>query len=251
MSRGALTIVTAYRHYIAFSRPCAKTSAGGISILPPMISMPDLLARAAFMASSSSPSVATRAVKPVGASERLGQFRVFPGARDRCRSNWVLFPRPLDEITVVVEHEHDSGRAEAPHGVDVVCGQLMGTFAGDQKRCAGPDRQVRCRKRPGWPSGSILQDGSRFSLSFQGGARLLSSGEKHSPLGRRVCGLGRRGRCRRSRASSQTRLRVHEWMQYPWPVKRVIVGPGARQEERAERARSLLGDIPVTISRCP
>ncbi len=92
---------------------------------------------------------------PPRARRHLGQFRVFPGARDRCRSNWVLFPRPLDEITVVVEHEHDSVRAEAPHGVDVVCGQLMGTFAGDQKRCAGPDRQVRCRKRPGWPSRSI------------------------------------------------------------------------------------------------
>jgi hypothetical protein len=35
------------------------------------------------------------------------------------------------------------------------------------------------------------------------------------------------------------------------PVKRVIVGPGARQEERAERARSLLGDVPITISHCP
>lgn len=35
------------------------------------------------------------------------------------------------------------------------------------------------------------------------------------------------------------------------PVKRVIVGPGARQEERAERARSLLGDVPVTMSLCP
>jgi hypothetical protein len=35
------------------------------------------------------------------------------------------------------------------------------------------------------------------------------------------------------------------------PIKRVIVGPGARQEERAERARSMLGDIPVMLSRCP
>jgi hypothetical protein len=34
------------------------------------------------------------------------------------------------------------------------------------------------------------------------------------------------------------------------PVKRVIVGPGAKQEERAELARSMLGDVPVTISRC-
>jgi hypothetical protein len=35
------------------------------------------------------------------------------------------------------------------------------------------------------------------------------------------------------------------------PVKRVIVGPGAQQEERAERARSILGDVPITLSRCP
>jgi hypothetical protein len=34
------------------------------------------------------------------------------------------------------------------------------------------------------------------------------------------------------------------------PVKRVIVSPSARQEERAERARSILGDVPVTTSRC-
>jgi hypothetical protein len=34
------------------------------------------------------------------------------------------------------------------------------------------------------------------------------------------------------------------------PIKRVIVGPGARQEERADWARSMLGDVPVTISRC-
>jgi hypothetical protein len=33
------------------------------------------------------------------------------------------------------------------------------------------------------------------------------------------------------------------------PIKRVIVGPGARQEERAERARSMVGNVPVTISR--
>lgn len=35
------------------------------------------------------------------------------------------------------------------------------------------------------------------------------------------------------------------------PIKRVIIGPGTRQEERAERARSVLGDVPVTISLCP
>jgi hypothetical protein len=50
--------------YIAFSWPWAKARAGGISILPPTISIyaPVWLVRAAFIASSSSPSVVTRAV---------------------------------------------------------------------------------------------------------------------------------------------------------------------------------------------
>ena len=34
------------------------------------------------------------------------------------------------------------------------------------------------------------------------------------------------------------------------PIKRIIVGPGARQDERAERARSILGNVPITLSRC-
>jgi hypothetical protein len=35
------------------------------------------------------------------------------------------------------------------------------------------------------------------------------------------------------------------------PVKRVIIGPGDQLEERSERVRSILGDVPVTMSRCP
>jgi hypothetical protein len=34
------------------------------------------------------------------------------------------------------------------------------------------------------------------------------------------------------------------------PAKRLIVGPGARQHERAAWARSVLGDVPVTVSEC-
>jgi hypothetical protein len=34
------------------------------------------------------------------------------------------------------------------------------------------------------------------------------------------------------------------------PIKRVIVGPGGQQEERALRARTILSDVPVTMSRC-
>jgi hypothetical protein len=36
----------------------------------------------------------------------------------------------------------------------------------------------------------------------------------------------------------------------PLPIKRVIVGPGARQDERASRARSIVGNVPVTLSQC-
>ena len=32
------------------------------------------------------------------------------------------------------------------------------------------------------------------------------------------------------------------------PIKRIIVGPGEYQQERAERARLLVGDIPVSLS---
>jgi hypothetical protein len=34
------------------------------------------------------------------------------------------------------------------------------------------------------------------------------------------------------------------------PIKRIIVGPGGQQHERAAWARSILGDVPVTVSEC-
>jgi hypothetical protein len=34
------------------------------------------------------------------------------------------------------------------------------------------------------------------------------------------------------------------------PIKRVIVGPGAKQEERAERAHTMLSNVAVTPSQC-
>lgn len=33
------------------------------------------------------------------------------------------------------------------------------------------------------------------------------------------------------------------------PIKRVIVGPGVRQAERAARAKTILGDVPITVSQ--
>jgi hypothetical protein len=56
------------------------------------------------------------------------------------------------------------------------------------------------------------------------------------------------------RAGSDTRRRyiaLFDGLGLRLPVKRVIVGPGAQQEERAARTRSILGDVPVTLSRCP
>ena len=35
------------------------------------------------------------------------------------------------------------------------------------------------------------------------------------------------------------------------PIKRVIVGPSDRQAKNAEFARSIVGDMPVTLSQCP
>src|SRR5262249_17260495 len=64
-------------------RPWAKASAGGISILPPMSSIyaPVLLARAAFIASSSSPSVVARAVNQLAQPSAFGSSAYFQGAR--------------------------------------------------------------------------------------------------------------------------------------------------------------------------
>lgn len=56
----------------------------------------------------------------------------------------------------------------------------------------------------------------------------------------------------RTRPDTGTRyIALFDSLDLRLPIKRVIVGPGAQQEERAERARSLLGDVPVTISQCP
>ncbi len=56
----------------------------------------------------------------------------------------------------------------------------------------------------------------------------------------------------RTRADTGKRyIALFDGLNLRLPIKRVIVGPGDRQEERAQRARSLLGNIPVTISRCP
>lgn len=44
---------------------------------------------------------------------------------------------------------------------------------------------------------------------------------------------------------------VFEDLTVKLPIKRVIVGPSERQTENAEFARSIVGDVPVTLSRCP
>ena len=55
----------------------------------------------------------------------------------------------------------------------------------------------------------------------------------------------------RTRPDSDRRyIALFDGMGVRLPIKRVIIGPGPRQDERVERARSMLADIPVTISRC-
>jgi hypothetical protein len=44
---------------------------------------------------------------------------------------------------------------------------------------------------------------------------------------------------------------VFEDLTAKMPLKRVIVGPSNRQAQNAELARSLVGTVPVTLSRCP
>lgn len=44
---------------------------------------------------------------------------------------------------------------------------------------------------------------------------------------------------------------IFETLGLKLPIKRVIVGPGGRQEANATFARSLVGDVPVSCSLCP
>jgi hypothetical protein len=83
------------RKFMACRRTWAKARAGGISILPPMISIyaPVLLARAAFIASSSSPSVPTRAVYQFAHPSAVGN-RHSSKAPGRCTSSSDFPPVP-------------------------------------------------------------------------------------------------------------------------------------------------------------
>jgi hypothetical protein len=55
---------------------------------------------------------------------------------------------------------------------------------------------------------------------------------------------------RRRLDTSKRYIALFDGLGLPLPIKRVIVGPGARQAERAERVRSLLGRVIVTTSCC-
>jgi hypothetical protein len=49
--------------------------------------------------------------------------------------------------------------------------------------------------------------------------------------------------------NAKRHIALFDRLELKLPIKRVIVGPGARQIERAEWVRSILRDVPVTLSR--
>jgi hypothetical protein len=54
----------------------------------------------------------------------------------------------------------------------------------------------------------------------------------------------------RKRPDGERYVAMFEGSDESLPIKRVIIGPGTRQEERAEKARALLGNIEITLSEC-
>jgi len=86
--------------------------------------------------------------EPSFAPQCVGKFGVVP-RRDVVISNvGVLTQQPLDEITGVVEHEDDWAQTEAMELADLLCGQLMGTLAGDEHHptVRGGDGCAECRR---------------------------------------------------------------------------------------------------------
>jgi hypothetical protein len=56
-------------------------------------------------------------------------------------------------------------------------------------------------------------------------------------------------RTRRLRDADKRYVALFDGLGLRLPIKRVIVGPGVRQDERAALAQSLIGDIPITLSQ--
>ena len=88
---------------------------------------------------------------PVSASERLRQFGVVPRREVVVSPVRVLFQRTLNEIAAIVEDEDDDVCSEPSHSADIVRGQLMRAFAGDQNGAPvriGKRDAERGRRRP-------------------------------------------------------------------------------------------------------
>jgi hypothetical protein len=56
-------------------------------------------------------------------------------------------------------------------------------------------------------------------------------------------------RTRRLRDADKQYVALFDGLGLRLPIKRIIVGPGVRQDKRAALARSLLGDVPITLSQ--
>ena len=86
----------------------------------------------------------------------------------------------FSSAAVIVEHEDDNVRPKTSHGADVICGQLMGAFAGDQldrerpglpcgrPHCAHPHRSVSTAIRRGLTPVSTIPRVSRNLLRILG-----------------------------------------------------------------------------------
>src|SRR5437868_1506981 len=70
--------------------------------------------------------------KPIGASESVRHICVTPFCQIVVGPIWIWLQRPLYHVAIVVETENDGIGAEAAHISDLIRGQLVRTFSGDE-----------------------------------------------------------------------------------------------------------------------
>src|SRR5207237_10932173 len=70
--------------------------------------------------------------EPIAASQRVRQFSITPFCQIVVGPIWIWLQRPLHHIAIVVETEDDGIRTVPAHVSDLVSGQLVRTFSGDE-----------------------------------------------------------------------------------------------------------------------